>query len=289
LARKRKNQRRRRRKAYRSALTYEELAKIESTQQRTMFRPASLPLSSIHVADRVFQWRLSDENILERERHTRVLRKAVADGVTRAVLEPLLVTAIGEKFYLVDGHHRLEAYEEERWQHNVPVRHFDGPLREAWIEALRCNVKDKLPMTMSDKREAAWKLVKRGGHTQVKIHYLTGYGVRSIATMYGVWKTSRDMVRDKTWKEVLANRSSKEGTNSEDWFEERAQKLAEQMLKNAGPGVVRDPDITARALEIISDKLPDGLIRAWLDRAREIVDEITRDEAKWEAEGPLQF
>ncbi len=270
--------RRRRRRAHHSDVTYKALETIEQTARRTMSRPRTLPLAKIMVADQVFQWRLTDENLIERERHTRVLRKAVErGGRSHKALAPLVVTAVGDKFYLIDGHHRLEAYEKERWPHEVPVIYFEGRLRDACVEGLRRNVKDKLPMTLSDKREAAWRLVKMGGYTQTQIHSMTGHSVRSISTMYGVWKAKRGEVRQLTWKTVLANNYDDGKMSGGDWFEEKAQKLAKQIHKNVGPGFVRDTDVTARALEIISANLPEGLIREWLQQARDIVEEETRE------------
>jgi hypothetical protein len=56
-----------------------------------------------------------------------------------------------------------------------------------------------------------------------------------------------------------------------DWQERKAQKLAEQLVHNVGPGFVRDADITARALEIIDGDLPKALVNEWFETAIEVV------------------
>src|SRR5262245_9871526 len=44
----------------------------------------------------------------------------------------------------------------------VPVKHFNGSLKEAEALALRLNVKNKLPMTQDAKSEAAWRMLVAG-------------------------------------------------------------------------------------------------------------------------------
>jgi ParB-like chromosome segregation protein Spo0J len=37
-------------------------------------------------------------------------------------LDPILVYLVGERFYVMDGHHRLAAYDTAKWTGNIPVR-----------------------------------------------------------------------------------------------------------------------------------------------------------------------
>jgi hypothetical protein len=64
----------------------------------------------------------------------------------------------------------------------------------------------------------------------------------------------------------------------EDWLEKEAQKLARQLLRNVGRGFVDRPDVTARALEIISPGLPSALMSEWLPMARDLVESVDRGE-----------
>jgi hypothetical protein len=48
---------------------------------------------------------------------------------------------------VIDGHHRLAAYEAADWEDPIPVKMFEGSLEQARIAALEGNHEDKLPMT----------------------------------------------------------------------------------------------------------------------------------------------
>jgi ParB/Sulfiredoxin domain len=168
-------------KRVRSKATYEQLVKVEQKDGRTNKRPKALRVHELYVADRVFQWRLPKKNWFEDERHTQELVRVISEH--KKPLDPILVTAIGAKFYVVDGHHRVDAYHTVGWTRPVPVEYFEGGLNEARVEAFKRNSKNKLSMTREDKYEGAWRLVKEGEHTQVQIAAITTVSVRTISTM----------------------------------------------------------------------------------------------------------
>ena len=115
--------------------SYSDLEAIERTDQRTPERPEELPLGRIKAAPAVFQWRLSNENLVNDEMHTADLVSALDDR--GQPLDRILVTAIGRDFYVVDGHHRLLAYHTVEWDRGVPVEHFDEDVKAAQEEALK--------------------------------------------------------------------------------------------------------------------------------------------------------
>ncbi len=241
-----------------------------------MDRPTTLPLRDIHVADKVFQWRNRAENIArsigQLDELTRVLK------ATKKPLDPVVVTAVGNKFYLLEGHHRLEAYQAAGWSKPIPVRYFERAVAQAKDEALRLNIKDKLPMSRAEKFDAAFRLVKRGEKTQEQIRDMTTVSVRTIANMVRVLR-DHPTAKDYAWSKAraLQFKQDDDERGSGDWQEEKAQKLAKQLVKNVGVGFVRDTDITARALAIIDEDLPAALIGEWMDLAQGIVIEIVRE------------
>ena len=91
----------------------EQLAKRARTEKRREDRPLTLRFKDIHVADQVFQWRIREDNLAADIAHIRELARTIRDKWKP--LDPLLVTPIGQRFYVVDGHHRLEAYRLARW------------------------------------------------------------------------------------------------------------------------------------------------------------------------------
>jgi hypothetical protein len=117
----------------------------EKTVERREDRPAALALKDLQVANLVFQWRLLDSELGAEESHIKELVRVLQ--ASERPLDPILVTAIGTRFYVVDGHHRLLAYRTAKWKRPVPVEHYEGTVEEAKAEALRLNIKNKLPMT----------------------------------------------------------------------------------------------------------------------------------------------
>jgi hypothetical protein len=138
----------------------------------------NLSRDSIVVAEQVFQWRLLDTDVVNREDHILDMANVIADG--GKPLDAILVLPVGDRFYVVDGHHRLAAYDTAQWSRAIPATVFGGTLPEARREALRLNSRNKLPMTKDDKQEAAWSLVKQGlGREQ--IHEWTGASTSNVS------------------------------------------------------------------------------------------------------------
>ena len=254
-----------------SGVEVKDLVERARTEKRRLDRPRALTFRNIHVADRVFQWRIREDNLAADIAHIRELARTIMDK--RKPLDPLLVTAIGQRFYVVDGHHRLEAYRLAKWRREIPVTYFDGGLKEARAEAWTLNYKNKLPMTHRDKLEAAWRLVKEGERTQTEISDLTTISVRTISTMVGILKEHGDAVRNKRWAFARSLQwSNKDQVEAgEDYVEKKAHKWAKQIFKNLGPDALTSVkgDVLARALEIVNPELPSILINEWREQARE--------------------
>src|SRR4051794_33088624 len=105
-----------------SDIDYAHLAAAEAKGKRPTTHPTSLPLGKIAVADKVFQWRLTDEELVaDREHVWELVRVLSSSG---RALDPIVVTPVGSKYYVIDGHHRLDAYHTVSWRNRVPVRAF---------------------------------------------------------------------------------------------------------------------------------------------------------------------
>jgi len=269
-----------------SSATLEELRDSERREQRRADRPTRLRLADIHVSESAFQWR--GEDLARRDAHARELARALTDH--EKPLPPLLVTPIGSKFYVIDGHHRLVAYHSVGWKRLVPVTYFDGDLKEARRRALQCNVRDKLPMLPQEKSEAAWRLVVEDLQESEGRPYGAGavwskqdivdattIGERTVANMRRIAREHPE-ARAGTWKEALRSDWGTRDKPIEDWKQEKARKMAEQMLKNVGP-LFKEVDITAIALEMVSPELPRKLIEEWLSEAEEVLLEVLSERA----------
>jgi hypothetical protein len=261
-----------------SNVTRAQLEKWEREQPRRKDRPKSLALSEINVADRVFQWR--GEDLLRRGEHVLTLARAIA--VHKKPLDPILLIPVGKKFYVVDGHHRVEAYHTAKWRGRVPVEYFDGALKQARRLALQRNVKDKLPMSREEKAEAAWRMMledldasERQGEgvgsfwTREEISAASTVSLRTVSSMRAIARQYPE-ARKGTWREARTLNWRADDDTNRDWREEKARKVAEQIGKNVGHWL-KDPEITARALEIVSPSLVDGLIDQWRPQVFEAV------------------
>jgi ParB-like nuclease family protein len=102
-------ERKRRLRAIRSNVSEVDLLGIEKKQKRRADRPQALALADINVADKVFQWRNRDENLAQSAHHLKELARVLE--ATKKPLDPIVVTAVEDRFFLLEGHHRLEAYQ----------------------------------------------------------------------------------------------------------------------------------------------------------------------------------
>jgi hypothetical protein len=75
----------------------------------------------------VFQWRLCERDSVRSEAHIVELVRALQ--TTGSPFDPLLVFPAGDKYFAIDGHHRLTAYEAAQWNEPVHVEVFKGSFK----------------------------------------------------------------------------------------------------------------------------------------------------------------
>jgi hypothetical protein len=248
----------------------------------------------IQVAEQVFQWRGSAEHgQWDRKNHIYMLAKAISDN--EKPLDRLLVLRVGSSYCVIDGHHRLAAYDTAGWTKDIPVEVFTGTLTEARVRALECNVKDKLAMTPQAKSEAAWRITKEnlGGLTGQQVADKTGVSLRTVRNMRRVWRELNER-NDKapmgkrvdltklTWKQACAMLNGEtlddEDFDANNWKRQKAQKVIDLMQKhNVTAGLLADVQITALVLEMLSERLPAALIETWAHKHFELIHEIVED------------
>jgi hypothetical protein len=229
-------------------------------------------LKDLETDEDTFQWR-SGFNIEDSERHVQVLVETPRDR--KKPLDPILVYPRGAGFVVIDGHHRLKAYQEASWDGPVPVEVFQGPPQEAEFEALRRNIKDKLPMTPEDKLEAAWRLVKAGGLSKAKITELTTVSNGTLGNMRAALEKHGDEAMAKMlWSQVKMMAWEKDEDFDFDAHKQRkAEKLAKELVNKTSVHLGQNPDILALALEMISPGLPKSLVWEWMPIAMLVVDQ----------------
>lgn len=250
--------------------TLNKLLAAERSQRSRLDRPSELPLSFLKLAEDVFQWRKFTSEFSSEEAHIKELVRVMQTGVHP--MDPILVKVIGDKFYVVDGHHRYYAYKQLNWSASVPVVYFEGTVLEARLEGLKCNIKNKLPMTKEDKFEAAWTLVKDGELKKKEIEELTTVSVRTVGNMRKVLKEF-PLTIQSSWREAKRFQFGKEEFEQSTWLEETATKLAKTLAKTIGSNLTKRSDVLALALQKINPRLPEALVYEWQEIAQRVAEE----------------
>jgi ParB-like chromosome segregation protein Spo0J len=139
-------------------------------------------------------------------------------------LDPILVwqevDALGlatGRLVLLDGHHRLAAYATFKPREDVPATIFTCTRAAAMVAAVEANSRERLPLTKSERMDAAWRLVRLPGE-RLK--------VKTVAGASGVGTRSVDNMR-KRWKTMLADRKEASG----EWWRDRQDVLPEMKVR----------------------------------------------------------
>ena len=232
--------------------------------------PGVLSLEAIELIPKVFQHRedlqwVSDE-------HIRTLAKAMkqsTNAATKNPLEPLTVFWVGDAWVLIDGHHRYEAYRQIAHIEPVPVTVFSGTLDQAIGQALKGNSKDKLPMSKSEKTNAAWRLVISTGLSLNRLVEASTISKPTIALMRKVMRHLReadpDVVLDEmTWREALRQYQGKgeeEFVPDPEWRNKRVAQVAQTLSDTFGGEFKRKPELFWEAVRKYNSNLTDHFLR----------------------------
>ncbi len=151
-----------------------------------------------------------------------------------------------------------------------------GSLEDAWREGLKRNSKNKLPMTHSDKINAAWTIVKKDDpRDSISVTVsLSGAGKSTVNNMRSAWKTLNDGKHGEpeelmalSWAQARRKVDGKDDYKEvEEWREAEAEKIIASLrrAKLDGP-LTKNSDITALVLLKLDENLPATLIEEWSD------------------------
>ena len=223
-------------------------------------KPTHLPLDSIDTCETVFQHRSG--YLAASNAHLESLKKALQVGTCK-FFDPITVYWIDGSWYCIDGHHRLQAYRDQKVADPIPVNVYSETLDKAIGKALLSNSRDKLAMSQAEKSNAAWRLVIGTGLSKSSISKAASVSERTVARMRCI---KMDIVKnhperpldDLDWKHAQALAQGTKLSDLSDldsWKEEVAQKLANTLSRHCGKELSKSPEITARALEIYDQRL----------------------------------
>jgi len=210
--------------------------------------PATLSRREIHQEPILFQPR----EIIQQ--HIGDLVKALKRDGGR--LDPVTVMQIGGKAYLIDGHHRMEAYRLAKVHNEIPVSWFKGTVTQAVEESARANSKAKLGMIMQDRMDCAWRLVLDGKLSKAATARAANVSLGQVDTMRKIKKAlGEDAHNHEAWSK--ASRAVKNLEETPQWsaedieamLEMRAEQYAEKMRKTFSNKLVTNPEIAARTFK----------------------------------------
>lgn len=277
----------------RSDQTYEDLAGIErsSKPMDVADERRRVPIKELVVAEKAFQWRGEHSDLFAEERHMHELMRTLELGQN---LLAIVVKRIGEELYVIDGHHRLAAY-AALGRTTVPVAYFKRSLYEAFLKSLDANIRDKLPITRKDKLEAAFRLVKHKIRhdtlmTWEEIAQRAVVSERLVYKMAAVLRATSE-ASEWSWARTLMNAQERDNDyqlDSDEFRNEHARKMADQIMAKVRMNLTANTDITAMALAMISEQLPRALIEEWEGEAVDYFIEQARETNSEEVEDALR-
>lgn len=122
-------------------------------------------------------------------------------------------------------------------------------------------------MSREEKSEAAWRIVISTGLSKATIANAANISDRAVAYMRSaaikIQAAHPDRpLDDLRWREadkLAKGMELSQEIGSDDWVEAEAQKIANRLCKTFGDRLAKQPEVTARALEIYSQKLVSDL------------------------------
>jgi hypothetical protein len=243
--------------------------------------PEVLNRDQITTMVAVFQPRALTGSFFASERHIENLKAALGHPERPHYLDPLTVWWVGDRYYVIDGHHRRLAYQRANVSTAIPVRLFRGSMAQAMAYSAAANSRDKLPMTKQDKLNRAWLLTVVGGVSKREVENTCGVSRGSVTEMRRTLAdlrkmgTPQDEVVEFSWREARdhANGIERPMVFPEDALRARAERMRGQLYKAIGKQAYVDPDAFALALKLGDDRLPMRLMESlqWAEDFEDLV------------------
>lgn len=263
--------------------TREALARLDAERKAGSPAPAKapgkVPLRDLHTEPRAFQVR---EDQAPDPDHV----AEIARGVGSDLDEHLGVWWSGERWIVIDGHHRhagyLEAVELGRigMTYKVPVMVHDVPTpAAARMIAAQVNNRDRKRITVDERTAEGWRMICNGIGSKAEQAKASGAQPSTIGNMRAVFKRLHEGRRIPAenleamgWERARKLDKGKDVEGGE-WTaamdEAAAQDWAKRISKALdGRRIVMSPGRMARALEIISEDLPGSIMEDWTAHAK---------------------
>lgn len=273
--------------------------KARLTQERASFpgdpktMPKKLTIAQIEEEPSLFQPRHDTSGTAKSAAHIETLTKALS-GAGAGNLGAVTVWWTGKRYVLVDGHHRMAAYRAGSGtargvkrggaeKISVPVLCLTGPLNEAVEASLQGNSRDKLPMSLKEKVEGAWRMVCDGddSFSKAQIARMSGSSTSTVGRMREVRRKLIDVegikaerVAGLPWEDAVRRAAGEtDGTDYENEaaVEAMVQERSRLLSHTFKDALTTSPEVTARALQRYSPSLVLSLLEYWIGSSEELM------------------
>ncbi|MEM5471472.1 ParB N-terminal domain-containing protein [Hoeflea sp. AS60] len=254
--------------------------------------PTTLDYPEISVEAAVFQPRQLEGRIAEDVAHLKTLAVAVGTPQRPTHLDPITVWWAGDRWYVIDGHHRLKAYKKVRVTQGLPVTVFEGTLDEAMAHSAASNSKDRLVMRTEDKLNYAWRLVIVSSLSKARIAKACAVSNGTLGNMRSAKaklqlspENTMGTLSELSWLDAQMEAAGKERDmdfDPDDAMRKRAERYRRGIIKAVGHKAFTDTDAFALALSQLDDRLPGCLMQsdAWDDSFRATVTSLSSEFAE---------
>lgn len=227
-----------------------------------------LPIAELCVIPEVFQPRQDVGVTAAHGKHLAELVRVLRAGKELTAIRVLKINTLG--WVVVDGHHRFQAYGLAGGKRtHAPVSVLDGTLEEALRVSVAENAPDTLNMSLTDKREAAFRMVVLGIYSQAVISNAAGVSESTVDRM----RSSLASVRKahplvpwetRSWADVKWTVRGECGGGGM-WKDRLAQRVARDLTKHF-KGTAKDtPALFAAGLILHDLDAAEAIARATLD------------------------
>lgn len=175
---------------------------------KSIGKTKEIAINKLEVDPDVFQPRYFDDDstgINSRDHVADLVKRLEREGA----LDSILVLPMGDKAIVIDGHHRLEAYRKAK-KEKINVLVFSDDPQAARLASAHENHKIRLPMSLQERNQSAWKLVKEGKvpassskwiYSENQIKQATGASEGTIKNMRTIYKgfVEKDIDPPDSW------------------------------------------------------------------------------------------
>lgn len=233
-------------------------------------RPARLSLSTIDTRPDDFQFRTFELD----QYHVEKLQEAHQRGADLGRID-VWKDPEDSQYYVLDGHHRLEAYRRAGQVHTANVTVHEGPYHRVRLVALKQNTQARLPMSDVERSNAAWRLVAGqekdkdpDRYSKAELAKLTQRSERTIANMRAtaIALLKDDQELPDSWLQAMRlKREGKQGEMSEedrqDWVEAKAAEIDAEI----GPAIFRYASLFPEAFQQVLQQRMGSMFDVMID------------------------